>query len=82
MLILDEAMAALDQRSERALSSAITELRKGRTTFEIAHRLTRVRDADAIIVLRAGRIVESGTHEELISIEGEYWSLCHAWDAT
>lgn len=75
VLILDEATSALDTQSERLVQAALERLMPGRTTFAIAHRLSTVRAADLIVVMRAGHIVEQGTHDELLAFEGEYRSL-------
>jgi subfamily B ATP-binding cassette protein MsbA len=75
ILILDEATSALDTESERHIQQALQELMTNRTTFVIAHRLSTVESADRIIVMADGRIVESGTHHELIAGEGHYANL-------
>ncbi|MDX1561470.1 MAG: ATP-binding cassette domain-containing protein, partial [Gammaproteobacteria bacterium] len=75
VLVLDEATSALDSESERQVQSALTELMRGRTTLIIAHRLSTVERADRIIVMRDGRIVESGSHIELLAAGGYYASL-------
>jgi ATP-binding cassette subfamily B protein len=77
ILILDEATSALDTRSERLIQDAFEKLSAGRTTFSIAHRLSTVRHADLILVLDSGKVVERGTHEELLALEGVY-SRLHA----
>ncbi|HEU5161671.1 MAG TPA: ATP-binding cassette domain-containing protein, partial [Thermoanaerobaculia bacterium] len=75
ILILDEATSALDTESERLVQQALANLMEGRTTLVIAHRLSTVRRADKILVLDAGQVVESGTHEELVSRKGIYRKL-------
>lgn len=75
ILILDEATASLDNRSEREVQAALQELEKDRTSVVIAHRLSTVVDADLIVVLKEGRVVEQGTHEELLERRGEYHTL-------
>jgi ABC-type multidrug transport system fused ATPase/permease subunit len=77
ILILDEATSNVDQKTESLIHDALSRLAKGRTTFIIAHRASTVQDADTIVVLDAGRIVEQGTHQELMSRKGVYGSLYH-----
>jgi len=75
ILILDEATSAVDTRTELLLQHAMAALREGRTSFVIAHRLSTIRDADLILVMEHGDIVEKGTHDELITAQGAYWRL-------
>ncbi len=75
ILILDEATSAVDTRTELLLQHAMAALRKGRTSFVIAHRLSTIRDADLILVMEHGDIVEQGDHDELIAKRGAYWRL-------
>ncbi len=78
VLLLDEATSALDNESERKVQKALDQLKKGRTTFVIAHRLSTVQGADRIVVMEQGRAIESGTHEELMALEGRYCALYRA----
>lgn len=76
ILILDEATSALDTESERLVQEALERLMKSRTTIAIAHRLSTIRNADEICVLHEGQIVERGTHEQLLTLDGYYKKLC------
>jgi ATP-binding cassette subfamily B protein len=78
VLVLDEATSALDNETERAVQAALDEVAKGRTTITIAHRLSTVRHADTIAVLDSGRVVEQGTHDELVAAGGRYAALAGA----
>lgn len=75
VLVLDEATSNLDSESEAAVNAALEAASRGRTTFVVAHRLSSIRSADLILVLKDGRIVETGRHEELLGLEGEYTRL-------
>jgi subfamily B ATP-binding cassette protein MsbA len=75
ILILDEATSALDTEAERHIQAALAQLVRNRTTFVIAHRLSTVEQADRIVVLDAGQVVESGTHAELLALDGRYAQL-------
>lgn len=75
LLILDEATSSVDTRTELLIQRATRELRRDRTSFIIAHRLSTIRDADVILVMQAGRIVEQGTHTELLARRGAYWAM-------
>lgn len=75
ILILDEATSSLDSESEKLVQEALERLTKGRTTFVVAHRLSTVRNADKILVLEKGKIIEQGTHQELIKKKGAYYKF-------
>ena len=72
---MDEATAAVDTETERNIQNALEELIKGRTTLSIAHRISTLRNADKLIVIEDGRVVEQGTHNELIRMDGTYFKL-------
>lgn len=78
LLILDEATSSVDTRTELLIQHATAQLRRDRTSFIVAHRLSTIRDADVILVMEAGRIVERGSHAELIARRGEYWTMTRA----
>ncbi|MBW9095668.1 ABC transporter ATP-binding protein [Microbacterium jejuense] len=80
-LVLDEATSLLDPRAARGLEQSLDRVLEGRTVIAIAHRLHTARDADRIIVMRDGRIVESGAHDELVAHDGEYAALWRSWQA-
>jgi ATP-binding cassette subfamily B protein len=75
ILILDEATSALDSLTEQEIQDSLEEVSKGRTTVTVAHRLSTIKDADLIIVLDQGKIIEQGTHDELIALDGEYVTM-------
>lgn len=75
ILILDEATSSVDTRTEKLIAEGMDKLMKGRTTFVIAHRLSTVRDSNAIMVLEHGEIIERGNHDELMKLKGRYYEL-------
>ena len=75
MLILDEATSSIDTRTELRIQKAFAEMMRGRTSFIVAHRLSTIREADMIIVMKDGHIIETGKHEELLAKGGFYASL-------
>lgn len=78
ILILDEATSSVDTRTELKIQEAMVKLMENRTTFIIAHRLSTIRDADIIMVIDKGQIVEAGSHEELLERKGHYYKLYHS----
>ena len=77
VLILDEATSSVDTRTEALIEKGMDQLMEGRTVFVIAHRLSTVRNANAIIVLEHGEIAERGDHEDLLKQKGKYYQLYH-----
>ena len=75
LLILDEATSALDSRTEAAIQATLRRARIGRTLLVVAHRLSTIVDADQILVIRAGKLAEQGSHSELLALDGEYAAL-------
>ena len=75
IFVLDEATSSIDTITEHLIQNAIEHLMKGRTSFVIAHRLSTIRQADIILVVDAGKIIERGTHEELMAKKGHYYTL-------
>ena len=75
---MDEATSSIDTHTELLIQQALEVLLKGRTSFVIAHRLSTIRKADNIMVVQGGKIAESGTHDELIALGGQYAALCEA----
>ncbi|CAB4027835.1 multidrug resistance 1A-like [Paramuricea clavata] len=82
VLLLDEATSALDTESEKVVQQALDKASVGRTTLVIAHRLSTIQHADAIIVIKKGKVIERGTHEELLQLKGIYYSLHRAQSLT
>ena len=80
ILVLDEATSSIDARTEQLLQMGINELLKGRTSFIVAHRLSTIKSCDIIIFIDGGKIVESGTHDELMALKGRYFELCTTQD--
>ena len=78
ILILDEATSSVDTRTEVEIGKAMKQLMKGRTSFVIAHRLSTIRDADVILFMEKGNIIEQGTHTELLEKGGEYAALYYS----
>ena len=75
MLILDEATSSIDTRTELQIQEAFERMMEGRTSFIVAHRLSTIRNADLILVMKDGSIIEQGTHDELIAKKGKYYQL-------
>ena len=78
LLILDEATSSIDTRTEVKIQQAFDEMMQGRTSFVVAHRLSTIREADVILVMRDGHIVEQGKHDELLARNGFYAKLYHS----
>ncbi|KAF5039882.1 putative multidrug resistance ABC transporter ATP-binding/permease protein YheH [anaerobic digester metagenome] len=75
VLVLDEATSSIDTHTETVVQRGMDALMQGRTVFVIAHRLSTIRNADMILVLQNGRIIEQGTHAELLKLKGQYYRL-------
>jgi ABC-type multidrug transport system fused ATPase/permease subunit len=75
LVILDEATSNVDTQTEKKIQEALNRLMEGRTSFVIAHRLSTIRDSDLILVLKAGEIIERGTHDEMMAQQGFYYNL-------
>ena len=75
MLILDEATSSIDTRTEMKIQSAFNELTKGKTSFIVAHRLSTIKNADKILVMKDGNVIEQGSHSELLDKKGFYYTL-------
>ena len=78
MLILDEATSSIDTRTEMKIQSAFNKMMEGRTSFIVAHRLSTIQNADVILVMKDGNIIEQGTHTELLKKKGFYHTLYHS----
>ena len=78
MLILDEATSSIDTRTEIRIQKAFNKMMEGRTSFIVAHRLSTIREADVILVMKDGNIIEKGTHKELLALGGFYHQLYNA----
>ena len=78
MLILDEATSSIDTRTEIRIQKAFAKLMQGRTTFIVAHRLATIKEADVILVMKDGSVIEQGRHKELLEKKGFYYELYHS----
>ena len=78
MLILDEATSSIDTRTEIRIQKAFAQMMKGHTSFVVAHRLSTIREADCILVMRDGQVIEQGTHEQLLEQKGFYHQLYYS----